>query len=365
MRKNSTFAANFAGERIALYRGASGTVHALEDRCAHRQVPLSMGVVEGDSLRCCYHAWAYRGNGRISQIPYLPKGVDRPPRGVRSYPVREAYGLVFVFPGDPEQAETIPLPELPQFHSPRHRAMVFSRTVRCHYSFMHENLLDMNHQFLHRGILGKIQPTLLESSTGPRFVEARYLFTHAGGKKDRGAGLLAAEGIGGSASPDVITIRTEYPYQTLHLVAENAEFPAFSLWVAYVPEDVEQRTNHVYGLLMIEKPPVPGALHLAWPFIRRFTERVFAEDRMAVEAEQRAWDEQGEDWNQEVFPLILDVRRVLRLNGIPIRPESALCGAAALCAADTWPRAEATPPGGRTDLSGPTDPTDPTAPLPA
>src|SRR5947207_9316335 len=71
VRKGKTFAARFAGERIALYRGESGTVYALEDRCAHRQVPLHMGVVEGDVLRCCYHAWAYRGNGRIAQIPYL------------------------------------------------------------------------------------------------------------------------------------------------------------------------------------------------------------------------------------------------------------------------------------------------------
>ena len=84
---------------------------------------------------------------------------------------------------------------------------------------------------------------------------------------------------------------------------------------------------------MIEKPPIPGALHLAWPFIRRFTERVFAEDRMAVEAEQRARDEQGEDWNREVFPLILDVRDVLRSNGVPIRSGPALCGAASLCGA--------------------------------
>src|SRR5690349_5865671 len=84
---------------------------------------------------------------------------------------------------------------------------------------------------------------------------------------------------------------------------------------------------------MIEKPPVPGALHLAWLFIRRFTERVFAEDRMAVEAEQRAWDEQGEDWNREVFPLILDVREGLRGNGAPIRSGSALCRAASLCGA--------------------------------
>ncbi|MGW1950461.1 Rieske 2Fe-2S domain-containing protein [Streptomyces sp. NPDC001940] len=323
VRKGRTFAAVFAGERIVLYRGRSGSVHALEDRCAHRQVPLSLGVVEGDVLRCCYHAWAYRGNGRISQIPYLPKGCERPPRGVRSYPVREAFGLVFVFPGDPEKAESAPFPVLPEFGAATHRTMTFSRTVNCHYSFMHENLLDMNHQFLHRSVLGRIQPELLGYETGPQFVEARYLFVPAGGKKDRGAGLLSAEGLGGQQTPDEITIRTQYPYQTLQAVPDGAELPSFSLWAAYVPEDAEQRVNHAYGLLMIAKPSVPGVLQLAWPLIRRFTERVFAQDRMAVEAEQRAWDEQGEDRNHEVFPLILDVRHMLRTNGVPLNPESA------------------------------------------
>ncbi|MFB7241817.1 Rieske (2Fe-2S) protein [Streptomyces populi] len=323
VRRNRTFATVFAGERIVLYRGRGGVVHALEDRCAHRQVPLSMGVVEGDVLRCCYHAWAYRGDGRVSQIPYLPKGCERPPRGVRSYPVREAYGLVFVFPGDPALAEEAPFPFLPEYHSAGHRTMTFSRTVRCHYSFMHENLLDMNHQFLHRSVLGRIRPELLGYDTGPRHVEARYLFVPAGGRKDRGAGLLSAEGFGGQDRPDVITIRTEYPYQTLRDVPEGGELPVFSLWAAYVPEDAEQRINHAYGLLTIAKPSVPGALHLAWPLIRRFTERVFAQDRMAVEAEQRAWDEQGEDHNHEVFPLILDLRDVLRDNGVPLRPEQA------------------------------------------
>ncbi|WP_432138145.1 Rieske 2Fe-2S domain-containing protein [Streptomyces sp. bgisy154] len=328
VRRGRVVATAFAGERIALYRGASGAVHALEDRCAHRQVPLSMGVVEGDTLRCCYHAWAYRGDGRISQIPYLSKGDGRPPRGVRGYPVREAYGLVFVFPGAPERAAGTPLPHLPAFHSPAYRTMTFDRTVRCHYSFMHENLLDMNHQFLHRGVVGRLHPELLGHRTQARSVEARYLFTHAGGKHNRGASLLAGEGLGGNDSRDVMTIRTEYPYQTLDLVPQDAERPAFRLWTAYVPEDAEQRACHAYGLLMIEKPRIPGVLQLAWPLIRRFTERVFAEDRMAVEAEQRAWDEQGEDRNHEVFPLILEVREVLRANGVPIRPAAALCGAA-------------------------------------
>ncbi|MBR8638965.1 aromatic ring-hydroxylating dioxygenase subunit alpha [Streptomyces tuirus] len=330
VRRERVLATAFAGERIALFRGRSGEVHALEDRCAHRQVPLSMGVVEGEILRCRYHAWAYRGDGRISQIPYLAKGDRRPPRGVRGYPVREAYGLVFVFPGDPQRAAATPLPELPAFDSPRYLTMTYSRTVRCHYSFMHENLLDMNHQFLHRGVVGRLHPELLGYEADERSVEARYLFTHTGGKRNRSAGLLAAEGIGGGTA-DVMTIRTEYPYQTLDLVPENAEHPAFRLWVAYVPEDAEQRTCHAYGLLMIEKPGIPGVLQLAWPFIRRFTERVFAEDRMAVEAEQRAWDEQGEDRNHEVFPLILDVREVLRANGVPLRTRPAACGGAALC----------------------------------
>ncbi|MEU1850579.1 aromatic ring-hydroxylating dioxygenase subunit alpha [Streptomyces sp. NPDC019990] len=330
LRRERVLATAFAGERIALFRGRSGEVHALEDRCAHRQVPLSMGVVEGETLRCRYHAWAYRGDGRISQIPYLAKGDRRPPRGVRGYPVREAYGLVFVFPGDPRRAASTPLPELPAFGSPRYRTMTYSRTVRCHYSFMHENLLDMNHQFLHRGVVGRLHPQLLGYEADERSVEARYLFTHAGGKRNRSAGLLAAEGFGGGTA-DVMTIRTEYPYQTLDLVPQNAERPAFRLWAAYVPEDAEQRTCHAYGLLMIEKPGVPGLLGLAWPFIRRFTERVFAEDRTAVEAEQRAWDEQGEDRNHEVFPLILDVREVLRANGVPLRTPPAACGGTAPC----------------------------------
>jgi phenylpropionate dioxygenase-like ring-hydroxylating dioxygenase large terminal subunit len=244
--------------------------------------------------------------------------------------VREAYGLVFVFPGDPGQAAVTELPLLPEFASAQHKTMTYSRTVACHYSFMHENLLDMNHQFLHRGIVGRIQPRLLGYQAGPDSVQARYEFAHVGGKKSRGASLLSSTA--GRASSDVITIRTGYPYQTLRLAPAGGEDgpAAFSLWAAYVPEDAAQRTSHAFGLLMIARPPVPGALQLAWPLIRRFTERVFAEDRMAVEAEQRAWDEQGQDCNHEVFPLILDLRDVLRSHGVPIRPDPAR-------AAPPWP----------------------------
>ena len=84
---------------IVLIRNKAGAVFALEDRCAHRQVPLSCGVVEGDAIRCGYHGWAYDRSGKCTDVPYLGKG--RLPNGVRGYPCREAGGMIFVFPGDP------------------------------------------------------------------------------------------------------------------------------------------------------------------------------------------------------------------------------------------------------------------------
>src|SRR5580704_15840390 len=59
LKPGRTLGREFAGEPIVLYRGTSGKVFALEDRCAHRQVPLHLGVVSGEELKCHYHGWTY------------------------------------------------------------------------------------------------------------------------------------------------------------------------------------------------------------------------------------------------------------------------------------------------------------------
>ena len=71
-------------------------------------------------------------------------------------------------------------------------------------------------------------------------------------------------------------------------------------------------------MIMIEKPPIPGLIHLLWPFITWFTDGIFREDRWIVELEQKAHDEQGADWNQEIFPAILDLRALLVRGGVPL-----------------------------------------------
>jgi phenylpropionate dioxygenase-like ring-hydroxylating dioxygenase large terminal subunit len=314
----------YGGEPIVLARGEGGEPFALEDRCAHRQFPLHRGIVCGETLRCAYHAWSYHKDGRVAGVPYLPKGAARP-AGVKSYACREAYGYIFVFTGERAKAEQTAFPELPSYAAPRRRTMHFWRRVDCHYSFMHENLMDMNHQFLHRGIMGTIKPALLGYDRGDSWVEARYRFERRAGRAARGANLMMAGPRGpkererAERSPDLMTIRTQYPYQTLSLRRAGAEDPAFELWAAYVPYDREQRSHVSVGMLMIEKPPLPGLIHLFWPLIRRFAESVFTEDRVAVEAEQRAYDRQGGDWNQEINPVILALREVLVQNGVALR----------------------------------------------
>src|SRR5215472_3298823 len=142
LKKGRALPVTFAGEPIVIVRSDAGAAFALEDRCAHRQLPLHLGVVRSDQLQCSYHGWCYDSAGRLARIPYLAEGGKMPAaaRGVRRYACRDAYGLIFVFPGEPERAARSPFPEIAEWSSPDYRSMYFERTLKCHYTFMHENL---------------------------------------------------------------------------------------------------------------------------------------------------------------------------------------------------------------------------------
>jgi hypothetical protein len=182
---------------------------------------------------------------------------------------------------------------------------------------MHENLLDMNHQFLHRRLMGNIRPSLLEFNRGDGWIEAVYTFSRVSGHQSLGEKFMIGKRAGAAKKRehDVMTIRTQYPYQILQFIRADQETPSLDLWLAYVPVDREQRVNHSLGLMMIKKPGVPGLIHLFWPFITWFTEGIFGQDREIVEMEQSAHDRQGGDWNCEIFPVIQGLRELLVHQG--------------------------------------------------
>jgi len=321
VRRGKAVGARFAGSPIVLVRTGSGALFALEDRCAHRQVPLHAGAVVGEFIRCGYHGWTYDCTGLCVDLPYL--GRERLPNGVRAYPCREDHGLIFVFPGDVALARERPLPCLPSVADRAYKTRRFGREVKCHYSFMHENLMDMNHQFLHRRQMGQMRARSLGRRRGEDWMEVDYTFARIG-RQPVGEALVfgASKENGDRDGKDVMTVRTGYPYQTLQIRSGDGTL-VMDLWIVYVPLDAAQRTNRTFGLLSIRRPGIPLALDLAWPLLVWFTERIFKEDRWIVEREQEAHDRQGADWNHEVFPVINELRDLLRNCGgrtvIPIR----------------------------------------------
>jgi renierapurpurin 18,18'-hydroxylase len=321
VKPGQAYAAHYAGEPIVLVRPKAaaektasddGAVFALEDRCAHRQVPLSKGTVDGCTLRCGYHGWRYDASGSCIDVPYLGKG--KLPNGVRRYPCFERDGLIFVWPGKGPAAA--PLTSIGAAADSAYKTRRIGQVVNCHYTFMHENLMDMNHQFLHRRTTGKVVPRYLGSRAGERWMEVDYTFSRPGDKPPMGEMLIVGGLRNRGKARDLMTVRTEYPYQTLKFWTSGDE-PMLSVWLGYTPVDAAQRRNRTFVVLSVRKPKIPGILSMAWPALAWFTDRVFEEDREIVEMEQAAFDEQGADWNQEVFPPIRELRDLLRACGNP------------------------------------------------
>jgi phenylpropionate dioxygenase-like ring-hydroxylating dioxygenase large terminal subunit len=320
-----TLGRRFAGLPIVLYRGSSGQVFALEDRCAHRQVPLHLGEVTGDELKCHYHGWTYNCSGKCVNVPYL--GGERLPNGVKSYPAREVDGLIFVFPGDPTVAESRAPAGLGCSQRKDYKTRRLNREVACHYSFMHENLFDMNHQFMHRKYMGSIRASCLGRDHGDDWAQVEYSFSRTSGKSSVAeqviVDLMRKRSEAKKGFSDHMRIRTDYPAQSLKVWVgrdiQPTQDPVLDVWLGYTPLDAQQRTNRTYGYLSVKKPRFPGLIHAVWPFVTWFTENIFREDKQIVEHEQRAYDAQGADWNNELFAPLRDLRMVLARCGTPMK----------------------------------------------
>jgi len=90
------------GQELVVYRDAAGKLFALEDRCPHRRVPLSLGTVKPGGLQCGYHGWTFDGaTGACLEIPNLRADERVPVRyGARAFRVAERDGFVHVWLGE-------------------------------------------------------------------------------------------------------------------------------------------------------------------------------------------------------------------------------------------------------------------------
>lgn len=130
-------------EPILMYRTTDGQVAALEDRCSHRNVPLSLGKRIGDRVQCPYHGLEFGAGGACLRIPGLSA---QPAAGyaIRAYPVVERDGYVWLWPGEAPADESL-IPDYGWHSREGWTGTVWMRTIRAGYIFNLENLLDLSH----------------------------------------------------------------------------------------------------------------------------------------------------------------------------------------------------------------------------
>src|SRR5262245_15303620 len=156
------------GKPVVLFKGDSGNVVALDDRCAHRGARLSNGRREGDCVRCMYHGLKFDASGKCVQIP----GQDNiPPKlGVRSYPVVARDQLVWIWMGEAAQADPNLILDFPYLRDPKWRGKPDYMHYKANYLLIVDNLSDFAHlAFVHTKTLGgseeyayKSKPTAIE-----------------------------------------------------------------------------------------------------------------------------------------------------------------------------------------------------------
>ena len=151
--KNALFARTIAGVNMVLRRRSSGEVVALEDACWHRLLPLSLGRIEDDEVVCGYHGLKFDAGGRCTRMP----GQDKisPNARVRAFPAVERHRFVWVWPGDPAQADPALIPDLHWNHDPAWAGDGKVVHLACDYRLVVDNLMDLTHEtFVHHSSIG-------------------------------------------------------------------------------------------------------------------------------------------------------------------------------------------------------------------
>lgn len=165
LRPGAALARRVLGERLVLFRDKQGRAVALQDRCLHRQAPLSQGRLAEGCLECPYHGWVYDGQGRVTDIPSMGPQWEKKfgRRCAKTFPVKEQEGYVYV------RLEEAPAEEFEPFPMPRYEEKGW-RHIRLLNRFDNnvtncvENFVDIPHTaYVHKGIFRSRRNQRLEA----------------------------------------------------------------------------------------------------------------------------------------------------------------------------------------------------------
>jgi phenylpropionate dioxygenase-like ring-hydroxylating dioxygenase large terminal subunit len=140
-------------EKMVAFRDTESRLGLIDEFCAHRGVSLWFGRNEENGLRCPYHGWKYNVKGECTEVPS-----EDPASGycervkLKSYPMVERGGVIWVYMGPPDRQP--PLPEYEFATVPLPQTYTSKRYQECNWLQALEGGIDSSHvSFLHSGSL--------------------------------------------------------------------------------------------------------------------------------------------------------------------------------------------------------------------
>ncbi|MGK7890870.1 MAG: Rieske 2Fe-2S domain-containing protein [Leptolyngbyaceae cyanobacterium] len=179
---NAPITATLLDQRLVIWRTSSG-VSVANDLCLHRGVPLSMGFVENDSLICKYHGFHYGTDGQCTLIPANPNASIPAKLCLTTYPVKEAYGLIWTtLRGQVSVDEAEDLPHFAEWDDPSYQQILpDSIDLEAAAGRQMEGFLDVAHfAWVHSESFGDRNNPIVpryDVKPTPHGIRAEYLST--------------------------------------------------------------------------------------------------------------------------------------------------------------------------------------------
>ena len=259
------------GEKMVFFRTKQG-IACIADRCCHRGASLSCGRLVEGKLECPFHGFQFDETGRVALIPAYGRAAKVPDQfKVKSYPVREKHGFIFLWWGE----EVANLPEI-SFFDELGDAFAIS-TIRqywpVHYSRAIENQLDAVHlPFVHKTTIGWGGRTLVH---GPSvtLVGNKLSFSPFNEVDDGVKTSLRAQDIAGHKQ----TTGIEFIFPNLW---QNLISAKFRIVAVFVPVDESNTIIYVRSYQSLAN--VFGLRRLIGWFNNRLNHLILSQDRRVV-----------------------------------------------------------------------------------
>jgi len=281
------------GESIAFYRGDEKRVAALEDFCPHRGAPLSLGRVCEGKLVCGYHGLSMGCDGKTVSMPgQRVRGFP----AIRTFPVEERYGFVWVWPGDAALADKALIPHQEWFDND---AWAFGGGlfhIACDYRLMIDNLMDLTHEtYVHSNSIGQKEIDEVPCKTqvdGNQVVTSRFMENIEAPPFWKMA--LRGNGLADDVAVDRWQICRFTPPASVMIevgVAHaghggynaSAEHKVYSVVVDFMTPETDTSIHYFWGMARKFKPEDQALTDS----IREGQGKIFSEDLQMLELQQR------------------------------------------------------------------------------